>query len=61
MENKMQDLERMLTKFEEIVSQNFCNDLARKCRFIQRSTSQLDGHELAKALMVPNAFLEAET
>ena len=61
MENKMRDLERILTKFEEIVSQNFCSDLARKCRFIQRSTSRLDGYEFAQAMMTPNAFLEAET
>ena len=57
----MQDLERILTKFEEIVSLNFCNHLARKCRFIQRSTSQLQGHEFAQAMMTPNAFLETET
>src|ERR1700738_1113746 len=61
MENKMRDLEKILTKFEEIVSQNFCNDLARKCRFIQRSTSRLCGYEFAQAMMIPNAFLEAET
>lgn len=57
----MQDLETILTKFEEFVSPNFCNDLARKCRLVQRSTSQLQGYEFAKAMMVPNAFLEAET
>lgn len=57
----MQDLENILTKFEEFVSPNFCNDLARKCRFIQRSTSQLHGYEFAQAMMIPNAFLEAET
>jgi hypothetical protein len=61
MENKMQDLENILNKFEEFVSFNFCNDLARKCRFIQRSTSQLQGYEFAQAMMIPNAFLEAET
>lgn len=61
MENKMQDLEKILTKFEEFVSPNFCNDLAKKCRFIQRSTSQLQGYEFAQAMMTPNAFLEAET
>lgn len=61
MESKMQDLEKILTKFEEIVSIKFCNDLAKKCRFIQRSTSQLQGYEFAQAMMVPNAFLEAET
>lgn len=57
----MQDLNRILAKFEEIVSSNFCNDLAKKCGFIQRSTSQLQGYEFAQAMMIPNAFLEAET
>jgi hypothetical protein len=61
MENKMQDLEKILAKFEEFVSPNFSNDLAKKCRFIQRSTSQLQGYEFAQAMMIPNAFLEAET
>ena len=56
----MQDLEKILAKFEEFVSPNFCNDLARKCRFIQRSSSQLQGYEFAQAMMTPNAFLEAE-
>ncbi len=37
----MQDLEKILAKFEEFVSPNFCNDLAKKHRFVQRSTSQL--------------------
>ena len=57
----MQDLEKILTKFENFVSPNFCNDLAKKCRFIQRSTSRLQGYEFAQAMMIPNAFLEAET
>jgi hypothetical protein len=48
-------------KFEKIVSPNFCNHLAKEHRFIQRSTSQLQGYEFAQALMIPNAFLEAET
>lgn len=61
MESKMKDLEKILSKFEEFVSPNFCNDLARKCRFVQRSTSQLQGYEFAQAMMIPNAFLEAET
>jgi IS4 transposase len=61
MENKMQDLENILTKFEEIVSPNFCNQLAKKCGLVQRSSSQLQGYEFAQAMMVPNAFLEAET
>lgn len=55
------DLGTILAKFEEIVSPNFCNDLAKKSGFIQRSTSQLKGHEFIQALVTPNAFLEAET
>jgi hypothetical protein len=61
MENKMRDLGTILTKFEKIISKNFCNELAKKCRFIQRSTSQLQGYEFAQAMMIPNGFLEAET
>jgi IS4 transposase len=61
MENKMRDLENILTKFEEIVSPNFCNQLAKKCKLVQRSSSQLQGYEFAQAMMVPNAFLGAET
>jgi Transposase DDE domain len=57
----MQDLERIISKFEEIVSPNFCNELAKKTGFIQRSTSKIQGHEFAKALMIPNAFIEGET
>ena len=57
----MQDLGNILTKFENVVSRNFCNDLAKKCKFIQRSTSHIKGYEFAQAMLVPNAFLEAET
>jgi len=56
----MHDLKTILAKFEEIVSPNSCNNLARKCGFVQRSTSQLQGYEFAQAMMIPNAFLEAE-
>jgi Transposase DDE domain len=57
----MQDLENIIMKFEKIVSSNFCDELAKKCGFVQRSTSQLRGYEFAQAMMIPNAFLEAET
>lgn len=61
MENKMQDLGEILTKFKKIVSSNFCESLARKTGFVQRSTSQLKGFEFAQAMMIPNAFIETET
>jgi len=61
MENKMQDLEHIIEKFEKMVSQNFCHDLAKRVGLIQRSTSQIKGYEFAQAMMVPNAFLETET
>lgn len=61
MESKMQDLGKILAKFEQIVSPNFCNTLAKQTRFVQRSTSQLQGYEFARALMIPNAYIEAET
>jgi DDE family transposase len=57
----MQDLEQILAKFREIVSPNVCNKLAKRCGFVKRSTSQLEGYEFAQAMMIPNAFLEAET
>lgn len=57
----MHDLTDILTRFEKIVSPISANALARRCRFIQRSTSQIEGYEFAQAMMVPNAFLEAES
>lgn len=57
----MQDLERIITKFEEIVSPNFCYRLAKRVGFIQRSSSQIHGHEFAQSMMIPNAFIEAES
>jgi len=61
MENKMHDLEKIIDKFQKLVSPNFCNDLAKRVGFIQRSSSQIKGYEFAQAMMLPNAFLEAET
>jgi Transposase DDE domain len=61
MENKMRNLEKIVMKFEEIVSPNFCNVLAKRVGFIKRSTSQIHGYEFALAMMVPNAFIDAET
>lgn len=58
---KMLDLVKILTKFKEIVSESFCNDVAKRKNFIKRSSSRLKGHEFAQALMIPNAFLEAES
>lgn len=57
----MQDLTKILQQFENIVSPNCCDQLAKEHGFIQRSTSRVKGHEFAQSLMVPNAFLEAET
>lgn len=57
----MLDLENILAKFEEIVSPDFCYSLARRVGLIQRSTSQIQGYEFARSMMIPNAFLEAET
>ena len=57
----MRNLERIITKFEEIVSKNFCKNLTRNVGFIQRSSSRLKGFEFAQAMMVPHAFLETET
>lgn len=57
----MQDLKNIITKFEEIVSPFSCNKLAKECGLIQRASSKIYGHEFAQAMVIPNAFLEAET
>ena len=61
MENKMLDLGKILTKFENIVSPKICNELAKKTKFVQRSTSKLQGYEFVQAMAIPNGFIEAET
>lgn len=60
-ENKMLDLENILSKFEKIVSPNFCENLAIRTKLVQRATSRLKGYEFAQSMMIPNGFLEAET
>jgi Transposase DDE domain. len=55
------DLRTILTKFEKLVSPIYCNALARECGLVQRSTSKLQGYEFAQAMLIPNAFLDAET
>ena len=57
----MHILEQRLAKFHEIVSQDFCEALAKKCGLVKRSSSRLKGHEFAQAMMVPNAFIGRET
>lgn len=57
----MHDLENILSKFQKIVSPEFCYSLAREVNFIQRSTSLIQGYEFAQALIVPNAFLAEES
>jgi len=55
------DLRTILAKFEKLVSPSYCNALARECGLVQRSTSKLQGYEFAQALLIPHAFLDAET
>jgi len=57
----MQDLENILSKFQEIVSPKFSYNLAIQSGLIKRSSSQLKGHEFAQSLVVPNAFLDSES
>ena len=57
----MLDLGKILTKFENIVSPKICNELAKKTKFVQRSTSKLQGYEFVQAMAIPNGFIEAET
>ena len=57
----MQDLEKMIADFRNIVSPKFCNELAKKSGLVKRSSSQLQGYEFAQALLIPNGFLGSET
>ena len=43
----------LIETFDNIFSQEKCNELARKYRFIQRSSSKLQGAEFIKALILP--------
>lgn len=57
----MLDLETTISNFQNIVSPEECNKLAKQCRFVQRSTSKIQGYEFAQAMMIPHESLDAET
>jgi len=40
--------------FDNIFNPDFCGDLAKRCKFIERSTSKIQGHEFIKALIIPS-------
>jgi len=44
-----------ITIFDEILNEKQCYAMARQCKFIQRSTSRLNGHEFIKALILPSS------
>ena len=44
----------ILSVCDDIFNIETCHQLARKCRFIQRSTSKINGHEFIKALVLPS-------
>ncbi len=46
---------------DEILNQKFCSELARKHKFIQRSTSKLQGYEFVKAMIIPSEGLSMDS
>jgi hypothetical protein len=46
---------------DQIFNQDFCHELAWKHRFIQRSSSKIQGHELIKALILPSNGLSEDS
>lgn len=51
----------MIPIFEQIFNPEVCYKLAKKHRFIQRSSSLLQGHEFVKALVIPSYDLAQES
>jgi hypothetical protein len=50
----MQCTENIVALFDTLYNEKTCQEIARKCRFVQRSSSKLKGHELIKVLTIPN-------
>jgi hypothetical protein len=46
---------------DQIFNQDFCHELARKHRFIQRSSSKIQGHELIKTFILPSNGLSEDS
>lgn len=46
---------------DEILNEKFCYDLAKKHKFIERSTSKLKGYEFVKAMIVPSKGLSTDS
>jgi len=46
---------------EEVLNEKTCNILARKYKFIERSTSKLLGHEFIKAMIIPSEGLSTDS
>lgn len=47
--------------FEEILNEKKCQDLAYRCKFIQRSSSKLQGHEFIKLMILPSEGITTDT
>jgi hypothetical protein len=46
---------------EEVLNEKTCHILARKYKFIERSTSKLKGHEFIKAMIIPSKGLSTDS
>lgn len=46
---------------EELLNEKTCYTLARKYKFIERSTSKLKGHEFIKAMIIPSEGLSTDS
>ena len=53
--------EEIVHFFDEVFNQKACHDLCRKYKFIQRSTSRLNGHEFIKTMIIPSEGLSTDS
>lgn len=51
----------IVSLFDQIFNHDSCNQLAKKIRFIQRSSSRINGHEFIKTLILPNNTLSEDS
>ena len=57
----MKHSDQIINFFDENFNEKKSADLARKHRFIQRSTSKLKGYEFIKALIIPSEGLSEDS
>lgn len=52
---------RIIDFCDEVLNEKTCHALARKYKFIERSTSKLKGHEFIKAMIIPSEGLSTDS